>query len=141
MFKREGKDFNLLPLTNVITTLYYDGGLVYPNGSGGFIPADATSGNHIGICQETIAATDDKYTTAGEIMVDVIKPGELIRATDITGTLTAAMEGTFLDLSDSLVVNAAASSKSVLFLVKFISATEGIFMLNATAGVVNVATT
>lgn len=140
MFKREKEDFNLVPLTNAISTAYNNGGLVYPDGSGAFIPADATSGNHIGICQEDIASGDDKYSTAGEIMVDIIKPGELIRATDITGTLTAAMEGTYLDLSNDLVVNAGASAKDILFCVKFISATEGIFMLNAVACVKNVET-
>ena len=138
MFKRESGDFNLVPLTNAVSVLYYDGGLIYPNTSGAYIPADATSGNHLGICHETIAATDDKYATAGEIMVDIIRPGELIRATDITGTLTAAMQGTYLDLSNSLVVNAGATSKLVVFCVKFISATEGIFMLNSIAGVKNV---
>ena len=141
MFKRESGDFNILPLTNAISTLYYNGGLIYPNGSGAFIPADSTSGNHVGIAQEDITATDARYTTAGKINVDILRSGDLVRATDITGTLTAAMEGTFLDLSNSLVVNAAASSKSVVFCVKYISASEGIFMVNSLAAHANVATT
>lgn len=139
MFKRESGDFNIVKVTNAISTLYYNGGLVYPDGSGAFIPADATSGNHLGIVQEDVTATDARYTTAGEISVDVLRPGDLVRA--LAAGLTAAKEGTYMDLTDSLTVNGAATSKKVVFLVKYISATEGIFMVNALASVVDVATT
>lgn len=139
MFKRETGDFTMLYLTNAISTAYGKGALVYPNGSGAFIPADATSGNHVGITEEEITSSDDRYSTAGKIGVDILKPGDLVRA-DATG-LTAAKEGTYMDLTNSLTVNGAASSKSVVFLVKYISATEGIFMINSLAGVKDVATT
>lgn len=141
MFSRETGRPRLYPLTNAVSTAYSKGALIYPNGSGAFIPADSTSGNHLGIAAEEITSSDARYSTAGEIMVDLLSPGDLVRATDVTGTLTAAMEGTFLDLSTSLVVNAAASTKSVVFCVKYISASEGIFMVNALAACVDVATT
>lgn len=139
MFKRETGRPRLIPLTNAISTLYYIGSLVYPNGSGAFIPADATSGNHVGIAAEDITATDARYATAGKVSVDLLSPGDLVRGT--AAGLTAAKEGTFMDLTDSLTVNGAATSKNVVFLVKYISATEGIFMINALAPVVDVATT
>jgi len=139
-FKRESGDFNLVHVTNAISTLYSKGALVYPNPDtpGSFIPADSTSGNHLGITEEESTATEDRYTTAGEIAVDILIPGDLVRAT--AAGLTAAKEGTFMDLTNSTTVNGAATSKNVVFLVKYISATEGIFMVNALASVANVTT-
>lgn len=142
MFLRETGKPNLISLPNATSTVYYNGGLIYPNPSGtNFIPADSTSGNHIGICQEDITSSDARYTTAGLVSVDMLAPGDLVRATNVAGTLTAAKVGTYVDLTDSLVVNSAATSKLVVMLVKYISATEGIFMVNALASVKDVATT
>lgn len=140
MFKRETGRPNLYPLTNAITTDYNKGDLIYANGSGAFIPADATSGDHYGIAAEELPSTDDRYTTAGEIMVDLLSPGDLVRCDDVDGTLTAAMEGTTMDLTNAESVNAAGSSKLVVTCVKYISATEGIFMVNALANVYRVVT-
>lgn len=140
MFLRESGRPNLVPLTNATSTAYKLGDLIYADGSGAFIPADSTSGDHYGIAAEAIATTDARYTTAGEIMVDMLAPGDLVRCNDVDGTLTAAMEGTTMDLSNAESVNAAGSSKLVVTLIKYISATEGIFMVNALASVYRVAT-
>lgn len=141
MFLRETGRSNLFGLTNAVTNIYAKGDLICADGSGAFIPADATSGDHFGIAAEAITATDDRYTTAGEIAVDILQPGDLVRCDDVDGTLTAAMEGTTMDLTNAESVNAAATSKNVVTLVKYISATEGIFMVNALASVYRVATT
>ncbi len=141
MFLREQGRPNLLPLTNAITTDYNKGDLIYANGSGAFIPADATSGDHYGIAAEELPSTDARYTTAGEIMVDMLKPGDLVRCDDVDGTLTAAMEGTTMDLANAESVDAGNTSKNVVTCVKYISATEGIFMINSLASVYRVATT
>jgi hypothetical protein len=140
MFMRETGRPNLYPLTNATSTEYNLGDLIYANGSGAFIPADATSGDHFGIAAESIASTDDRYTTAGEIMVDLLMPGDLVRCNDVDGTLAASDEGTTMDLSNAESVNAGATSKKVVTLVKYISATEGIFMVNALANVYRVVT-
>ena len=139
MFKRETGRPNLFPLTNAISTAYSKGDLIYANGSGAFIPADATSGDHFGIAAEDIGSSDDRYTTAGEIAVDILRPGDLVRCDDVDGTLTAAKEGTTMDLSNAESVNAGATSKNVVTLEKYISATEGIFMINSLASVYRVA--
>lgn len=114
--------------------------LVYPDGSGAVQPADSTSGEHIGICQELIAATDDDYTGTRKIAIDVLDQNDIFRAT-VTGTLTAAKVGTYMDLSDASTVNAAATSKNVVLCVGFISATEGLFKLSANIANHYVATT
>ena len=139
MFLRETGRSRILRVANAITTLYAMGDLVYNNGSGAVIPADATSGDHVGITAEPITATDARYTIAGLISIDLLSPGDLIRCDNVDGTLTAAMEGTTMDLSNAESVNAAGSSKLVVTCVKYISATEGIFMVNALANVYRVA--
>lgn len=140
MFKRISGRPNIEKYPNATSTVYYNGGLVYPNGSGAVIPADSTSGNHIGVAIEAIPATDARYTTAGKIAVDVLDDNDVFEA-DVTGTLTAAMVGTYLDLSTSLVVNAGATSKQVVLCVGFISASKGLFKISARATVKDVATT
>jgi len=140
MFKRETGKPNVVTMLNAITTVYANGDLLYANGSGALIPADATSGAHYGIMLGEIAATDDLYSTAGDISVDMLRAGDLVRCDDVDGTLTAALEGTTMDLSNAESVNQGATSKNVVTLVKFISASEGIFMVNALASVANVAT-
>ena len=130
----------LIRLTNAISNVYNMGDLVYNNGSGAVIPADSTSGDHVGLVADPITATDARYTTAGKITIDLLSPGDLIRCDDVDGTLTAAMEGTTMDLTNAESVNAAGSSKLVVTCIKYISATEGIFMVNALANVYRVAT-
>jgi len=141
MFIRETGRPRLYPLTNAISTDYNKGDLIYANGSGAFIPADATSGDHYGIAAEELPSTDDRYATAGEIMVDLLSPGDLVRCDDVDGTLTAAKEGTTMDLANAESVDVANTSKLVVTCVKYISATEGIFMVNALANVYHVVST
>jgi len=140
MFKRETGRPNLVKMDNAITNVYNGGDLLYADGSGALIPADATSGAHYGIMVGDITATDDRYTTAGQLTFDKLAAGDLVRCDNVDGTLTAALEGTTMDLSNAESVNQAATSKNVVTLIKFISASEGIFMINALASVTNVAT-
>lgn len=141
MFSRHSGRPRLLGLTNAVSTAYSKGDLVYANGSGAYIPADATSGDHYGITAEELTSSDDRYTTAGKISVDLLSPGDLVVCDDVDGTLTAAKEGTTMDLSNAESVNAAGTSKLVVTCVKYISATKGIFMINALACSYRVATT
>lgn len=138
MFKRVSGKPKFEKWPNAVSTLYANGALTYPDGSGAIIPADSTSGNHIGITVEKITSTDPRYTTAGKITVDVIEDNDIFEA-DVTGTLTTAMVGTYLDLSTSLVVNAGASAKDAVLCVGFISATKGLFKINSRATVLDVA--
>ena len=140
MFKRETGRPNLVKMDNAVSTVYNAGDLLYANGSGALIPADATSGDHYGIMVQDIAPTDDLYATAGQLTFDKLAAGDLVRCDDVDGTLTAALEGTKMDLSNAESVNQAATSKNVVTLIKFISASEGIFMINSLVGVGNVAT-
>lgn len=122
------------------STVISVGSLMYPNGSGAIIPADSTSGNHLGVSMKKVAATDADYASTTKIPVDVVGEDDVFEAL-VTGTLTAAMVGNFYDLSDDLTVNVGATSKKVVLCVGFISATLGLFKINARAADFYVATT
>lgn len=116
------------------------GSLMYPDGSGAIQLADSTSGEHVGISMKKVTATDSDYASNTKIPVDMVGPDDIFEA-DVTGTLTTAMVGTYLDLSDDLTVNAGATSKKVVLCVGFISATKGLFKITANAYDKYVATT
>lgn len=123
------------------STVFAHGDLVYANLSGAIQPADSTSGNHVGIIQKAIAATDDDYASTTSVPVLVPKAGALLRNDNVDGTLTAAMVLGYYDLSNAESVNVAAQAKNVVQCKKFISATEGVFELNSLGRHVDVATT
>jgi hypothetical protein len=115
------------------------GDLVYPNGSGAIIPADSTSGNHLGVALKAVASTDDDYASTTLVPIDEVGEDDIFEAT-VTGTLTTAMVGNFYDLSNAYTVNVGATSKKVVRCVGFISATKGLFKINARADDYYVAT-
>ena len=123
-----------------ISNLFSKNSLVYFDGSGSVIPADSTSGDHVGIILEAITAASAKYTTAGKVLVEVPVDKQCEIEADVTTGLTAAKVGTTMDLTDASTV-AIATSKNVVTCVKFISATKGRFVLNSTFDVLRVATT
>jgi len=139
IIRKSGKP-NIEYFPNTTSQAYANNTLQYFDLSGAVIPADATSGNHAGVILETITSSDDKYTTAGMVPVDIYDDNDIFEAT-VTGTLTAAMIGGFYDLSTAAIVDVGNQSKNVVLCVGFISATKGLFKLNARATVVNVATT
>ena len=121
------------------STAFNNGDLVYPDGSGAIQPADSTSGNHLGIILKDVAATDDDYAATTKVPVQELGEDDVFEAT-VTGTLTTAMVGNFYDLSNAYTVNVGAQSKKVVLCVGYISATKGLFKINARAADYYVAT-
>jgi hypothetical protein len=110
--------------------------------SGCILPADSTSGDHVGICLDDVAATDSDYTTSGvKILVECPADKQCEFEALVTGTLVTTSVGVTYDLTDALTVNQAASAKNVVTCTKFITSTKGLFVLNATYDVLRVATT
>lgn len=105
-------------------------------------PADATSGNHIGLAAEAVAAADADYATAGvKLLVEVPADKMCEFEAPVDGTLVTTSVGLTYDLTDSQNVNQAATSKNVVTCTKFVNSALGHFILNSTLDVVNVATT
>jgi len=125
----------------IASTVFTNGGLVYADGSGAIQPADATAGDIFGIILKTIAATDDDYASTTRVPIQKIYAGDVIEADVTTGTLTAAMVGNQYDLTDANGVDVTATSKLVVTCVGFISASKGLFKINAIIETANVATT
>jgi len=122
------------------STAFAVNSLVYSNAAGEITPADSTSGDHIGVCLRVVTSGDDDY--ASETMVPVMIPdANTVFEAEVAGTLTTEMIGLQYDLTDADTVNVAAQSKKVVTCVGYISATKGLFKVNATIYNVNVATT
>lgn len=117
------------------------GDIVYADGSGAIQPGDATSGNHLGICLKAIAATDDDYASTTRVPIMVPHDDAEFDVPVGTGTLTTADEGNFYDLKDANEIDQSATSKKVILVTKFISATVARVKINAMAANKNVETT
>lgn len=122
------------------STAFSVNAMVY-SASGQLIPADSTSGDHMGVILIPVASTDSDYASASFVPVAVPHSDTEFLATDIVGTLTAAMVNTFRDLSTSLAVDAAAQAKNVVLITQFIAAATGVIKVNAQAYNLRVATT
>ena len=125
----------------IASTVFTNGGLVYADGSGAIQPADATSGDHIGIIQITTAATDDDYASTTRVPVLVPTDDTLWEADVSTGTFTTAMIGNRYDLADANGINVSATSKKVVTIVAYKSADVAIVKINAVVANASVATT
>ena len=122
------------------STAFSNHALVYPDGSGAVQPADSTSGGHIGVIAKAITSADDDYASNTLVPIDEVGPEDIFEVDVGNGTATAALVGTYIDLYDSVSVNVSATSKQVVFVVGFISASKLLVKINASAGVVDVAT-
>lgn len=106
--------------------------------SGALAKASSTSTVISGLSMLTRATTDSDYASAKPVLVDMLGPGVLLFCDNVVGTLTQAMEGTYFKLSSTTGISADAAATSatpgtayVLLCIKFISATQGYFMVNA----------
>ena len=111
--------------------------------SGKLIPAVAGLAGAIivGVTHKAITATSDVYTTQGNISVEVpIENNVVWKCTvDDTAALTATDMGTYMDISSesgetSSSVDSAESTEDIFYCVGYISATEGLFILNIGLG-------
>ena len=102
-------------------------------------PADSGSGGAdepmVGVYQGEVitSATTGKYLYSNTAKIPVMSPigPAKIRCT-ATGTLAVTDVGLGLDISDSETINAAANTYRAVTCTDYISATEGLFMLNKT---------
>jgi hypothetical protein len=118
------------------------GDLVYFNASGKLIPADATSGDHAGVIMRAITSASDAYTTEEFVPVIVPQDDTEFEVDVDTGTaLTTAMVGNRYDLTDANSLNVGGTSKKVVTITKFISATKALVKINAMIQNADVATT
>lgn len=124
------------------STAFANGGLVYADGSGAVQPADATSGMHLGVILKAVTSGDDDYADTTKVPVDVCTPEDVFEADVETGTLTTAMVGNQYDLvADGDAIDVTGTSKKVVTVVGFISASKALIKVNAMIAHADVATT
>jgi len=128
------RDWSMVKLPTKTTTAYVASGMCYNDATNNVPCASTTQGNVIGICQEA-KAVGDAGTQDLHFLVPN-SPNSTFYA-DATGTLTKAMEGQQFDFVDDVSIAQATSTYDTVTLVKFISASKGIFKLNTTYGVEN----
>ncbi len=104
------------------STVFAVGALTYST-SGQLLPADATSGDHVGVCQKTVAATDSDYASTTRIPVILVGEDTVWEVAVGAGTAAVTLENTFVDLTDSISVDVGSTSKNVFLVTKFISTT------------------
>lgn len=138
-FYRASGPANIQFRNGAASTVLVANGMV-TEASGALAKSASTSNVITGICMETRATTDADYATARPVMVDILGPDTLIFCDNVTGTLTAAMEGQFMKLSSTAGVVADAGTATdtpaaalVLELTTFVSSTSGYFKVNGIA--------
>ena len=90
---------------------------------------------------KTIAATDSDYASTTSIPVMVPTDDTTFLVDVDTGTaLTAAMIGSRYDLTDANSLNVGGTSKLVVTIVKFVSATKAVVKINSTISNVDIQT-
>ena len=90
------------------------------NGSGSITAAINSTIRIMGILQLAIAATDSDYATSGKkknILID--EDGEWLCTT--VGTAVAADEQLYVDFSDSVTIDRAATTTDTFFVTRFVS--------------------
>lgn len=114
------------------------GNLLTPNGSGevttvGLDTADQVSG----IAIQKIASTDADYASIKQSVIIAIDDQQLLLADVENGTVTEAVEQTYVDLYSAAGVNVAASANDNFFVTKVVNATGGAFGLGQVIGRLN----
>ena len=143
-FSRVSGKQNIEWVTRAATQAFTNGALVYFNGSGAIIPADATSGDHLGVIQQTVATTDSNYGTSGvKVMVDVVGENDIFEVGCATSTVAtlAALVGTYIDLTSSIVADATASAKDALLVVGVKDASTILVKIASRVNILRTATT
>lgn len=133
MFSPASRDWSMVKAPTKANTTYTTGMFVYNDGTDNVPATTTTQGNVLGILQESKTSannTNDIY------MLVPNSPNSTFFADGGAGTLTKAMEGDQFDFAaNGLTIDQGASTYDTVTLMKYISATKGIFKLNTTFGI------
>ena len=123
MFRLHQGKTKVMYFPKAASTVFTEGDLVYFNGAGEVIPADATSGQHVGVIRKDVVATDSDY--ASETAVPVEVPVEKWVTWEVdTASATTEDVGLEIDLTDAATANRGASAKDALLVTGYRSATK-----------------
>jgi hypothetical protein len=104
------------------------------NSTGYLIAASATTDYNIGAIRRAVVSTDADYAQNSLVPVEVpAEPWATYLADVTTGSLAATDVGKYFNLTDAAGVNVSAATNKSVLCVGYISATQGLFILNANA--------
>lgn len=142
MFKRQSGKPNIQYFKKAASTAFVNGALVYFNGTGEVIPADTTSGDHIGIILREVLATDDDYASETYVPVDVLSGQDRLEVEVTNDDLAAADIGNTCDIeAGGATIDPDVTTKGQVTLVDFISTGKAVVTVNSLFGHLRVATT
>lgn len=134
-FSPATRDWSMVTMPRKAAVTYTKGMFIYNDGTDNVPVTTTTQGNALGIVQ---ASYDSSTSTADMYVLIPNSPNATFTADGGSGTLTKAMEGDQFDFAaDGLSVAQAASTYDTVTLVKFNTASKGVFKLNTTYGIEN----
>lgn len=116
-----------------ISTAFSKGALVYMDTSVGTIKPTTSSiagSVTLGVIRHAIASTDADFATARMVEVEVPVEKNVVWKADVTSGLAATDVGKYLDLTNSLTMNYTGSTYMICFVVKYLSTTKALVILN-----------
>lgn len=126
-FEPASRDWTMIKVPTKASVTYTAGMMLYNDETDNVPVATTTQNNLLGIAQEAKASSS--ATTDIHVLIPASESSTFYG--DVTGTLTKAMVGDQFDFaSGALTVAQAASTYDTVSLVKFISASKGVFRFN-----------
>lgn len=133
--KRYNGDPNIQPFAKKASTTFAQGSLVVVDANGFLDKAVAGSTSVLGVCMETVLATDADYAGTRMLAVDIPKRGDQFIADVGTGTPAQTSVGELHDLDSDLLVDVTAQVTNVIKVEKILAdATKVIISFPNTAG-------
>lgn len=121
----------------VASTAYSQNAMVRFNGSGAVAQATNAAGQNpfVGIMiRAAITSADADYASTTKVPVIIPNADAIFLAPVVTGTLTTAMVGTYVDLDTTGVgINVSSANQDALLVVGFISSTVALVKINSAA--------
>ena len=105
------------------------------NAAGAMTFATATSTEIKGLIMRTITSADDDYASTTDIPVLVPDEDTVFEFSGEAHSVTAAMNGEFVDITDADTINGGANSLEVIKVLKYIDATTMLFTIPKKSGV------
>jgi hypothetical protein len=135
MIKRYNGDPNIQMYKKKVSTTFSEGSLVVVDVNGFLDKAVAGTTAVLGVCMQTVLATDANYAVSDYIGVDVPRRGDQFVADVGTGTPAQTQVGETHDLDSDLLIDVVAVLTNVVKVEKILGdATKVIISFPNTAG-------
>lgn len=132
MIKQKSGEIDILPYKKAASTAFTRNDVVTKDASGYLVLATASTPRSelVGLIDRDVASTDSDYASNTMCNVTLLAGSGKEFECDVDGTLTQAMVGEQFDLNDEDSVDVTSNAIGHVTLVRYISASKGIFKFN-----------